>query len=79
MEVFGKISLWDVFHRSLEKNKPKFKNEPDPYFRVGGPLFWDQLINFIVGSRFLKSCFLNQGLFWAENGVRIVFSLHKTP
>jgi hypothetical protein len=27
--------LWDVFHRSLKKNKPKFENMPDPYFRVG--------------------------------------------
>jgi len=25
-----KSYLWDIFHRSLEKNKPKFKNVPDP-------------------------------------------------
>jgi hypothetical protein len=76
---FLQSSLWDIFHRSLEKNNPKFKNVPDPYFRVGGPLFWDPLIDFIEGSRFLKFCFLNQGLFWAENGVRTVFFTPQGP
>jgi hypothetical protein len=29
--------LWDIFHRSLEKNKPKFGNVPDPFSGWGPP------------------------------------------
>jgi len=61
-----KIYLWDIFHRSLEKNKPKFENVPDPLPRVGGPLFCDPFIDLIEGSRFLRFCFRYQGVFWAK-------------
>jgi hypothetical protein len=54
MEVFGKISLWDVFHRSLEKNKPKFKNEPD---QGRGPPFLGPIDRFHCRKQIFKVLF----------------------
>jgi hypothetical protein len=37
-----------------------------PCLKMRLTLFWDPFIDFIEGSRFLRFCFMYQGVFWAK-------------